>query len=95
MPSTFASDRERMWTAIIGAVLLGGVLFAGAVFGGKPTQPARPTVRPRAVAYLAEWGKHSRRPGVAWGIVALPDTGWRTGDTLILLTTNARREARP
>ena len=91
MPSTFASDRERMWTAIIGAVLLGGVLFAGAVFGGKPTQP----VRPRAVAYLAELGKHSRRPGVAWGIVALPDTCWRKGDTLMLLTTNARREARP
>jgi hypothetical protein len=67
-------------------------LFAAAREVVRP-KPLRPTVRPRAVAYLGEWGR--RKAGLAWGIVALPDTGWRKGDTLMLLTGNARREVRP
>jgi hypothetical protein len=55
--------------------------------------PTHRVVRPRAIAYLGEWGK--RKQGMGWGIVAIPDSGWQAGDTLVLLTDRAKLEARP
>jgi hypothetical protein len=55
--------------------------------------PTRRVVRPHAVGYLDQWGKRSA--GLAWGIVAIPDSGWQPGDTLVLLTVNAKLEVRP
>ena len=51
-----------------------------------------PVVAARPVAHLGAWGVTEE--GRRWGIVALPRT-WHKGDTILLLTVNARREVKP
>jgi hypothetical protein len=75
------------WAII--AIVVSLVIFAA----GLRRVPTRRVVRPHAIARLVTWGKRSAGP--AWGIVAIPDSGWQAGDTLILLTGNAELEQRP
>jgi hypothetical protein len=57
----------------------------------KP-RPAPAVEQARPVAHLGAWGVTEE--GRRWGIVALPRT-WHKGDTILLLTDNAKMERKP
>jgi hypothetical protein len=85
------------WTAILGFAMS---LVADIALERKNARltralAARPAavLRPHAIARLATWGKRDK--GLAWGIVAIPDTGWHNGDTMILITDRAKMEVKP
>lgn len=59
----------------------------------RPAAEAKPILRPHAIGYLGSWGVTEE--GRVWGIVVLPRDWGKPGDTLILLTVNARKETKP
>ena len=88
----------RRLAAILCALALGWfVVLAVAVRRDRARREAKPVaadtpVNTRPVAHLGAWGVTEE--GRRWGVVALP-LGWRKGETILLLTENARKEVRP
>jgi hypothetical protein len=76
-------------TAAIGLMLVTG--FRDPTSRPAAVESAAPVVA-RPVAHLGAWGVTEE--GRRWGIVALPRT-WHKGDTILLLTDNAKMERKP
>lgn len=82
-------SRPLVWSIRLAVVVVLAVALRWCLWQDTP-RPAAEQVRP--VAHLGAWGVTEE--GRVWGVVALP-RGWHKGDTILLLTVNAKMERKP